>query len=111
MQNTIIKEFAHTKSLVKAVIYNQGGQFGETKQWLKTFWDNYYLRGSVLFDETGQTAMKYYRQPSTGLPFGRGFIIDPQGNVALPYFGHQPEMVIEKIYELLGFRRMKGKKQ
>ena len=42
-----------------------------------------------------------YKQPNTGLPFGRGFIIDQNGKVAYPYFGYYPKIVIEKIYELL----------
>jgi len=54
----------------------------------------------TLSDQMGLTAM-HYEQPQTGLPFGRGFIIDQTGHVALPYFGHQPDMVIAKIYELL----------
>jgi hypothetical protein len=41
-------------------------------------------------------------QPATGLPFGRGFIIDRDGTLAAPYFGHHPAMVIETINALLG---------
>jgi len=100
MQNTIVKEFAAHPGVV-ALIFDQGGQNGETREWLETFWGNYYLRGGVLFDETGETG-RMYGQPSTGLPFGRGFIIDVDGRVALPYFGHQPQAAIAKIRELLG---------
>lgn len=100
MQNTIVKEFEGHPEVVTA-IYNQGGSHEETRDWLEIFWENYYLRGRVLWDETGLTAM-HYQQPQTGLPFGRGFIIDQTGHVALPYFGHQPDMAIAKIYELLG---------
>jgi len=46
-------------------------------------------------------AANEYLQPDTNLPFGRGFIIDRDGTVALPYFGHNPRLVIDTIYELL----------
>jgi hypothetical protein len=59
------------------------------------------LRGGVLWDETGEVGSAY-SQPNTGLPFGRGFIIDRDGNVALPYFGHQPQMAIDVIHAMLG---------
>jgi flagellar hook capping protein FlgD len=35
------------------------------------------------------------------MPFGRGFIIDREGNVAKAFFGHKPQMVIQTIYSLL----------
>jgi len=101
MQNTIIKEFVDNPDVV-TFIYDQGGQRGETKEWCEEMWSNYFLRGSVVFDATGQIAAAYYKQPNTGLPFGRGFIIDKDGKIALPYFGHDPQMVISKIYEMLG---------
>lgn len=68
---------------------------------MQTFWDNVYLRDGVLFDENGQVG-GMYGQPSTGLPFGRGFIIDRDGTVDLPYFGHNPRLVIDRIHELIG---------
>lgn len=80
---------------------DQGGRLGETLDWLQTLWDNFYLRNGVLFDEDGSIGLQY-GQPQTGLPFGRGFIIDRDGTVALPYFGYYPNMVIDRIYELLG---------
>jgi len=101
MENTIVREFMGNPSVV-TVLFNQGGSQGETLSWLQTFWDNYYLRGQVLFDETGQIGAGEYGQPSTGLPFGRGFIIDADGRVDWPYFGHQPDAAIARIYELLG---------
>lgn len=103
MQNTIIKEFQNNPRVVTAV-YQEGGRFSEIASWVRTFWSNYYLRGTVLWDERGAVGGNY-RQPSTGLPFGRGFIIDQEGIVALPYFGHRPEMVIDTIYSLLTFIR------
>ena len=103
MQNTIIKEFRGNPSVVTAV-FEEGGRMHEVLSWVRTFWDNYYLRGSVIWDADG-AAGKSYKQPSTGLPFGRGFIIDQEGNVALPYFGHRPQLVIDTIYSLLGFVR------
>lgn len=99
MENTIIREFEGNPN-VTAVIFCQGGQNGETRAWLETFWSSYYLRGGVIWDETGAVGA-LYGQPSTGLPFGRGFIIDPEGRVSLPYFGHQPQMAIAAIHEML----------
>jgi hypothetical protein len=101
MQNSIVKEFADNPRVVVAV-YDEGGRLGETREWLEIFWSNYFLRGGVIFDEDGTVSRGAYGQPATGLPFGRGFIIDQDLRVALPYFGHQPAMVIEKIHELLG---------
>jgi hypothetical protein len=101
MQNTIVKEFEDNPNVVTAV-FEQGGSHGETGDWVQIYWNNYYLRGGLLWDATGAVAGNIYGQPNTHLPFGRGFIIDQDGFVALPYFGHQPQMAIAKIYELLG---------
>ncbi|MFH1573609.1 MAG: hypothetical protein ABIG68_06465, partial [Acidobacteriota bacterium] len=57
---------------------------------------------AVLFEESGQVSRGSYDQPDTGLPFGRGFIIDQQGRIAVPYFGHQPEAAVAAVYALLG---------
>ena len=100
MQNSIIKEFENNPNVV-AVIYNEGGTFNESLDWTKTLWDNYYLRGGILWDRTGDNSKDNYDQPDTGLPFGRAFIIDQQGNVARPYFGHNPDLAIETIFGLL----------
>jgi hypothetical protein len=100
MQNTIIKEFEGRPDVV-VVPLDEGGRLGETLDWLQTLWDNVYLRNGVLFDETGSLRTQY-GQPELGLPFGRGFIIDRDGTVDLPYFGHRPRMAIDRIYELLG---------
>ena len=99
MQNTIIREFENHPQVVVLPL-QEGGRMGETREWLEVFWRNYSLRGPLLWDEFG-TVSQQYEQPHTHLPFGRGFIIDQQGNVALPFFGHMPQMVIERIYELL----------
>ncbi len=101
MQNTIIREFAGHPDVI-AVIFDQGGSQAETYEWLEIFWSNYYLRGGVLFDEYGLVGMHDYGQPACGLPFGRGFIIDQEGRVSRPYFGHQPAQAIADIYALLG---------
>ncbi len=101
MQNSIVKEFEGNPNVVTAV-FEQGGSHGETGDWVQVFWSNYYLRGGLLWDATGTTAGGVYGQPDTHLPFGRGFIIDQEGIVDLPYFGHQPQMAITRIYELLG---------
>jgi len=107
MQNTIVKEFENNPNVV-TFIYDQGGLRGETLEWCKTMWSNYFLRGQVVFEADGSIATRYYKQPNTGLPFGRGFIIDQNGKVALPYFGHDPQMVIAKIYELLGESKIRS---
>jgi len=101
MQNTIIKEFENDPRVITAV-FEEGGRFGEETEWVKTFWSNYCLRGEVIWDATGSVARSHYRQPDTGLPFGRGFIIDRSGKIALPYFGHRPQLVVETIRRLLG---------
>ncbi|MHC5112046.1 MAG: hypothetical protein ACYTHJ_19455 [Planctomycetota bacterium] len=101
MQNTIIREFENNPDVVVAV-YNDGGTLGESRAWLETWWSNYYLRGSVIVDETGEVSDSSYLQPYTWLPFGRGFLIDADQNVVLPLFGYNPERVIDEIYQLLG---------
>ncbi len=100
MQNTIIREFVDDPRVFVAP-FQQGGSNGETREWLEVFWRNNYLRDKLIWDEFGTIGSQVYKQPSTGLPFGRGFIIDRDGHVVLPYFGHQPQMVINKIHELL----------
>lgn len=100
MQNTIIEEFENHPGVVAAV-FEEGGKNGETLDWARTFWASYYLRDFAIWDPDGSVG-QHYRMPQTGLPFGRGFVIDQQGNVALPHFGHDPAGVIETIYELLG---------
>ena len=104
MQNTVIREFQDHPDVVTAV-YHEGGRLGETGDWMRTFWDNYYLRDKVIWDASGSVGQPNYKQPATGLPFGRGFIIGRDGKVVLPYFGHRPEFVIETIRSLLAFTR------
>jgi hypothetical protein len=101
MQNTIIREFEDNPHVV-AVTFNQAGARYEDQAWLEIFWSNYYLRGGILFDELSAVGAGAYGQPDTGLPFGRGFIIDHDGYVVHPYFGYQPKATIARIYELLG---------
>jgi hypothetical protein len=86
------------------LIYDEGGRNGETEDWFRVFWENVYLRGPALFEASGTISKGHYDQPSTGLPFGRGFIIGRDGRVVLPYFGHQPRLVIDTIHELLDRR-------
>ena len=100
MQNTIIKEFADDSRVFTAA-FQQGGSHGETREWLEVFWSSYHLGGNLIWDATGVTGGQLYGQPSTGLPFGRGFIIDQDGRVVRAYFGHQPQMVIDTIHEML----------
>ena len=82
------------------MLFNESGVFEEDWDWLRTFWDNYHLRGSVI-QGSMWTDGSHYKQPDTNLPFGRGFIIGPDGRVEVPYFGHRPSFVIETIRELL----------
>ncbi|MBU0508606.1 hypothetical protein KKH27_07215 [bacterium] len=96
----MIKEFENNPNVV-AVMYNEGGRNGETRAWTETVWNNFYLRGGLIFDELGNNGRLIYNQPNTGLPFGRFFIIDPEGNIALPYFGHDAKKAIGTIYSLL----------
>jgi len=104
MQNTIIKEFEGNPNVVTAV-FQEGGRQNETYDWARTFWSNYYLRGTVIWDQSGSVGQANYLHPRTGLPFGRGFIIDQNGDVALPTFGHNPKLVTQTIYSLLPFVR------
>jgi hypothetical protein len=83
------------------VVYDEGGRYGEDAAWFRTFWDNVYLRGWAVFEESGTISRDRYGQPATGLPFGRGFVIGRDGRVVLPYFGHQPRLVIDTINRLL----------
>ena len=99
MQNTIVREFEGNADVV-TLLFNQGGVMGEDYDWMKTFWDNLYLRGTVVHDAAWVAANEYL-QPNTNLPFGRGFVIDRDGTVALPHFGHNPKLVIDTIHDLL----------
>ncbi|NWF99492.1 MAG: hypothetical protein HXY19_00895 [Thermoanaerobaculaceae bacterium] len=101
MQNTIVKAFENDPAVV-TVLYDEGGRNGETWEWLETVWSHYFLRGEVVYEATGEMSRSVFGQPATGLPFGRGFIVAPDGTLALPYFGHQPQLVIDTINALLG---------
>lgn len=74
----------------------------ESQEVLERFWRNFRLRGTMLFDETGAVAADLYGQPRTDQPFGRGFVIGPDGVVELPLFGHDPDRVVATIRSLLG---------
>jgi len=100
MQNTVIKEFENNPE-VEVFIMQQGGWFQETYAWAKTFWNNYYLRCRIVYDPNGAIGWQY-DQPYIGIPFGRSVIINRDGTVHLPIFGHQPRLVIQEIYKLLG---------
>ena len=100
MQNTILREFEGHPDVVTTVL-DQGGANGEVLSWVLTFWSNYFLRGFLLWDPDGSVGSQY-GQPATGLPFGRGFLIGRDGRVVLPHFGHDPRLVIDAIYDLLG---------
>ena len=99
MQNTIVKEFENNPAVV-TLVYDEGSLYGETAGWFRTTWEHLYLRGSAVYEQYGTISQAAYDQPETGPPFGRGFIFD-RGILVKPYFGHQPQMVIDTIYELL----------
>jgi hypothetical protein len=100
MQNSVVKAFEGNPDVV-TVLLDQGGARGEDRAWLGTIWDNFHLRGSILFDATGSVALGSFDQPATGLPFGRSFVIDQAGNVSLPYFLHEADRAITAISALL----------
>ncbi len=96
MQNTIVKRFANDPRVAMAVL-DQGGRYGETLDRFLLYWSSYFLRGTALFDADGAVGGGLLGQPRTGLPFGRGFVIAPDGTVALPYFGYDPARIIAAI--------------
>lgn len=100
MQNTIVRRYLGNPN-VATILIDQGGRNGETLDRLLLVWSNYFLRGSVLFDGDGATAGGVLGQPSTGLPFARGFILDREGRVVLPYFGYDPARILSVIDGLL----------
>jgi thiol-disulfide isomerase/thioredoxin len=101
MQNTIVKEFANT-SQVATYVLNENQQDRDPLDWVNFWTTKYYQRAPMLYDADGTVGSETFSQPSVGnMPFGRGFIIDQDGLVAKAFFGHQPQMVIETIYDLL----------
>ncbi|MBN2489621.1 MAG: hypothetical protein JXQ29_02085 [Planctomycetes bacterium] len=74
---------------------------GETVELNRTFWTNFFLRDFLLLDPTKQWSPRF-RQPSTGIPQERGFILDGAGKVVLAYFSHQPELAIRSLQALQG---------
>jgi hypothetical protein len=73
----------------------------ESIERLETFWRNVYLRGPMLFDPTGEVAGEAYGQPFSGLPRSRGFVIGPDGRVALAVVGHDPDRITATLRNLL----------
>lgn len=101
MQNTIVKEFANNSN-VETFVLNENQQERDPLDWVQTWTSNFYQRGPMLYDADGTVGGKTFSQPNVGnMPFGRGFIIDQDGKVAKVFFGHQPQMVISTIYDLL----------
>lgn len=101
MQNTIVKAFENDPRVVVAV-YDEFARHGEDRDWMEEVWSHYYLRGDVIVDVDGVNSLTNYDNPPTGLPFGRNFIIDQNGDVAAPFFGYDPKRVIDTINGLLG---------
>ncbi len=104
IQTSIVKEFKDNPD-VEIFTYNQGGRFNETEEWSKTIWQNYYLASPLIYDALGGISTTYFNQADTDLPFERSFIIDADGRCVSPYFGYQPQKVIEQIYTLLAARK------
>ena len=101
MQNTIIKEFEGNLN-VETYVLDQADKVTETKEWVAFWSTKFFQRKPMLYDQDGLVGLGPFSQPNVGnMPFGRGLIIDQDGNVAMPFFGHQPDRVIETIYSLL----------
>jgi thiol-disulfide isomerase/thioredoxin len=101
MQNTIIKEFIDNPE-VETYVLNENQKDRDPEDWVKLWTSQYYQRAPMLYDADGTVGSTIFSQPSIGnMPFGRGFIIDQDGKVAKTFFGHQPQMVISTIYDLL----------
>lgn len=67
---------------------------------MQQFWSNVHLRSSILFDASGNVG-RQYDQPRTGLPFGRQYLIGPDGIIEEAYFFHDPSFTVERIRELI----------
>ncbi len=101
MQNTIIKEFADNPN-VETYVLNENQFERDPLDWINTWTTNFYQRGPMLYDADGTIGGSVLSHPNVGnMPFGRGFIIDQEGKVVKTFFGHQPQMVISTIYDLL----------
>lgn len=101
MQNTIIKEFAGNPNVATFVL-NENQQSRDPESWVSLWATKYYQRAPMIYDADGTIGSTTFSQPNCGnMPFGRGFIIDQNGVMLKPFFGHQPQMVISTIYKLL----------
>lgn len=101
MQNTIIREFMDNPN-VETYVLNENQQERDPESWVTLWATKFYQRAPMLYDSLGTVGGITFSQPSVGnMPFGRGFIIDQNGKVAKAFFGHQPQMVISTIYDLL----------
>ncbi len=101
MQNTIIKEFANNAN-VETYVLNENQFERDPIDWMQTWTSHFYQRAPMLYDADGSIGGQIFSQPKVGnMPFGRGFIIDQEGRIVKAFFGHQPQMVIETIYELM----------
>lgn len=101
MQNTIIKEFVDNPK-VETFVLNENQLERDPVEWIQTWTTNFYQRSPMLYDVDGTVGGQVFSQPKVGnMPFGRGFIIDQNGKVAKAFFGHQPQMVISTIYDLM----------
>jgi hypothetical protein len=74
----------------------------EAREPIEVFWRNLYLRGQVLFDESGAIGAGAYLQPDTGVPASRAFVIGADQTVVLSHFSYDPHYIIDTIYGLLG---------
>ncbi len=74
----------------------------DPREEVETFWTNVYLRGQMLFDPDGVTSAGDYLQPDTDVPASRAYVIAPDQTIALAHFGHNPDVIINTIYGLLG---------
>jgi hypothetical protein len=101
MQSTVIEEFMGNPC-VEALVFQQGDATRETYDWAQVYWQGNDLRNGLIWDDDGALGRDTFDQPQIGIPFGRHFIFDANGNVAHPFFGHDPRWTIERMYELYG---------
>ena len=101
MQTSIVRQFVNNPC-VEAVTYQQGNANSEEYDWAVLYWENHFLRYRNIYEDSGRTGGQTFAQPQIGIPFGRHFVIDPQGDVVLPFFGHNPEFGLKTIFDAYG---------
>jgi hypothetical protein len=101
MQTSLIRQFVNN-DCVEALTYQQGNASTEEYDWAVLYWENHFLRYRNIFDAEGRTGNRTFAQPQIGIPFGRHFVVDQNGEVVLPFFGHDPLLAQQTIYNAYG---------